>query len=98
MKHAIVLAVLFLGCGPSPTEQCDTVVHDLCAKYQECTSTSESLCEQTVGSALPCGRAVDVSPSYDECLSDLDKFQCVLLFPDGGIVLPANCKGVVTIK
>jgi len=98
MKHAIVLAALLLGCGPSPTEQCETFVDTFCNKARVCESLPEAQCKEAAGATVPCGKAASVSASYDECIADLDSFSCGSIFTGLVPALPANCKNVIQLQ
>ena len=89
------------SCGKSPEEQCTDLIADVCARVPDCAASSgltEAICKQQVAALIPCGRAVDVTSSYDECITEINTFSCTTLFPNNTLVLPANCMGVIQIE
>jgi hypothetical protein len=77
--------------------KCEKLMTRLCIRSQECTfNGSIAECEQQVATVLNCGVALDVSDQYDTCVSEVDTFDCSVLFPQGsGMTLPASCNGVI---
>jgi len=98
MKHAMTVVAFLIGCGSTPTEQCETFVDTFCNKARVCESLPEAQCKEAAGATVPCGKAVGVSASYDECIMDLDSFSCGSIFAGPVPALPANCKNVVQLQ
>lgn len=75
-------------------EKCERLKTSLCNRLISCgSSMTQAGCTMTVGAALECAAAVDVSSSYDRCLADISSVECIAL--QDGMSLPTSCKAVI---
>jgi len=103
----VLVAVCCGGCSadePTPSEKCDRLVELSCTKVRACyeengfgAAGSQSDCVEGFKQQLPCGKAVSVDKSYDDCLQDLEALSCARAYPvkGGGLKYPSNCQPVI---
>jgi hypothetical protein len=77
------------------TLQCDNLTSALCTSSTQCTTgTDVADCESQLGLEFGCPWASGVD--YSTCLQDGRTLGCGVLFPDGGLTLPASCLPPIT--
>lgn len=103
--HPAFVIILVVGCGAEgPVEKCDDLVDVVCDRGVECLGVSHSECVQAIQGELACGRAKDVSATYDRCITQLESNSCSVLFPtdpqtgEPSIRLPADCMEVILVR
>jgi hypothetical protein len=107
MRRTLLLVmVLTANCGgsddddPKAKEKCDMVVSTVCARFAQCTATSDpqsfvtqnSQCRGEAAVTFDCNKATGVSPSYQTCLDQVAAHPCNLVAAGE---LPASCLHVV---
>jgi hypothetical protein len=106
----VLFVMMFLGVAAvtacssddlSPTEKCDALIDDICAKGIDCFGGSQQECVQTIQRDVSCGSVQGVSSTYDRCVDQVNDAQCNTLFPPDStgqahLVLPADCMSVFT--
>ena len=88
------------GGGGSPPEKCDAFVSRLCTRVIGCANdgTTQSECEASAKTSLPCAQADGVSDGYNSCMSELQASPCSVLWSNNQVNLPATCKGSIIFK
>jgi hypothetical protein len=90
------------SCGKGAEETCNDFITEICAKkVPACVPPSiltEAACRQQVMEVNPCSRAVSVTSSYDDCITELNTSSCATLFPNNMLVVPPDCVGVIQIE
>jgi hypothetical protein len=55
---------------------CEQFITTLCAAQQRCTGDDPATCAVDVRAELDCSIAVGLKPSFEQCLSELQTFEC----------------------
>ena len=111
----LVFALSACPSDPDPVDQCKKLISTMCARVASCAEDADVIdedysaeelrtdCEDEIGSSLKCGKAVDVSENYDQCVKDLKRVDCdesndslisdMMLLPP-----PDSCQDVILLE
>lgn len=80
-----------------PVGQCEAFRDTFCRRLQECSGLDIATCTRDFDSTINCGLAVDVGPTYDECLQAVSGASCeqVVMPTDEIVPLPSSCDGII---
>jgi len=83
----------------APAEACQSLLEELCGKYDTCTvgtakHLSKSVCMAAVTEKVDCSKTLAVRDSYPVCMDELASMSCVS-FASGHIEMPPSCHGVL---
>jgi len=80
-------------------EGCRELVTAICQRGVQCNrdtrAEAQTLCEQSIATQFDCGQAKKLADSFDRCVSEVRSFQCAVIWPSSGPMLPASCQKVV---
>jgi hypothetical protein len=81
--------------GPSPVEQCETLLDRICTRDVACKNSPDMpSCLAAARGAIKCAQAVAVEPGYQQCLDDVEVVTCESLAK----AFPATCKDVIVVR
>jgi hypothetical protein len=83
---------------PSPSQQCDAIVSDLCFRVVACfpDAGTQADCKTSLEGELNCSSATAVSSGYSACSSAVGSDTCAMLGTADTIMSPTACNGVFT--
>lgn len=98
---------------PAPVAKCHTFARTWCGAAIQCAvsvgklaeaqrAANVDVCIDTAIASARCKNAVEIGPTYDQCLSDIDAMDCQRWnVPDdqlASVGVPATCQGVVRVS
>lgn len=76
--------------------KCQTFKTTLCTRIVQCgVQTTLPECNDALSVSIDCSKVVDIAPSFDTCISELQGFSCAVL--DGGMNTPASCTMILLV-
>ena len=92
LRQTAVFCLLLAACGGddddddvetrSPTQRCEDLAADLCARYTECAEgIDEAVCVEQIEDVLRCPDTVYIGDRYDSCVDSVNSLSCSELFP-----------------
>lgn len=99
--------------GASAPQKCEDFAHAWCSRAVNClvqlgtltqanASQNLSECENEALSVLPCSKAVQVSSTYDQCMSEVQSLDCSVwnVSSDklGSVSPPTSCQKIILIN
>ena len=96
----------------TPVDQCKAVIEAYCSRRADCIVTlkcdgdvpraiEHDQCAAAFATSLDCSKAVNVTASYDTCLSKMKAFTCSQFGTSAGCLAPKTpdeCAGVILLS